>query len=273
MAHKASPSSHAYDCDHQRVAGKVTIVTGAAMGIGKAIATTFAKHGSKVVVADINKEKAEETAALINSQTGEGTAIAAVADMSKVDDIKSLVNTSYEQFGTVDVLVNNAGMEIMADFDEITEAQYDRVMAVNLKGPFFATQEMVKRWKAEKKHGNVICISSVHEDLPFPGFSPYCVSKGGMKMMTRNLSIELAPLGIRINNIAPGAIKTPINASLLNEPKKLNELMEKIPLMRLGEPEDVSMTAIFLASDESSYVTGTTIVVDGGLTWNYIENH
>ena len=116
-------------------------------------------------------------------------------------------------------------------------------------------------------------MSSVHEDLPFPGFAPYCCSKGGMKMMTRNLSIELAPLGITINNIAPGAIETPINAAMLQVPEKLNELLGNIPLKRLGQPGDIGSCVVYLASDEASYVTGTTIVIDGGLTWNYVEKH
>merc|ERR1719191_2210826 len=146
-------------------------------------------------------------------------------------------------------------------------------MNVNLKGPFFLSQHFVRQLRASGSRGTIVNMSSVHEDLPFPGFTPYCISKGGMKMMTRNLSIELAPLGININNIAPGAIETPINASVLKEPEKLKELLEKIPLCRLGKPEDVSLCAVYLASDESTYVTGTTIVVDGGLTWMYIEQH
>lgn len=164
-------------------------------------------------------------------------------------------------------------MEIHSDFLETTEKDYDRVMDVNLKGPFFCTQAFARKCVANGYRGTVVNISSVHEDLPFPGFTSYCASKGGMKMMTRNLSIELAEKGIRVNNIAPGAIETPINASVLKDPQKLNELLEKIPLCRLGKPEDISLCAVYLASDESTYVTGTTIVVDGGLTWFYIENH
>jgi glucose 1-dehydrogenase len=168
-------------------------------------------------------------------------------------------------------LVNNAGVEKRANFWDVTEADYDLVLNVNLKGLFFVTQAMVRYLIEAKRPGKIINISSVHEELPFPHFSSYCASKGGLKMITRNLSIELAPLGITINNIAPGAIETPINKNLLNDPVKLKGLLENIPLRRLGKPEDVASVAAFLASEESSYVTGTTFVVDGGLTWNYEE--
>merc|ERR1712061_766319 len=184
-----------------------------------------------------------------------------------------LIESACKRWGSVDILVNNAGMEIYADFPDVKEDDYDKVMDVNMKGPFFCTQAFARKCVENKTRGVVVNISSVHEDLPFPGFTAYCASKGALKMMTRNLSIELAPKGIRINNIAPGAIETPINASVLKDPKKLKELQGKIPLCRLGKPEDVSLCAVYLASDESTYVTGTTIVVDGGLTWMYIENH
>ena len=144
-------------------------------------------------------------------------------------------------------------------------------MNVNLKGLFFITQAFVKHRMSAKSGGKIINISSVHEELPFPHFASYCASKGGVKMLTRNLSIELAPLGITINSIAPGAIETPINKNLLNDPGKLNSLLENIPLKRLGTPDDVAQMAVFLASEDSSYATGTTFFLDGGLTWNYQE--
>jgi len=144
-------------------------------------------------------------------------------------------------------------------------------MNVNLKGLFFITQAFVRNRMAAKTGGKVINISSVHEELPFPHFASYCASKGGVKMLTRNLSIELAPLGITINSIAPGAIATPINKNLLNDPAKLGALLENIPLRRLGTPEDLASMAVFLASEESNYATGTSFFVDGGFTWNYQE--
>ena len=172
--------------------------------------------------------------------------------------------------------MNNAGLERRADFWDVTESDFDAVMNVNLKGLFFITQAFVKSRMAipsgnKRPHGTIINISSVHEELPFPHFASYCASKGGVKMLTRNLSIELAPFGITINSIAPGAIETPINKNLLNDSAKLSALLENIPLKRLGTPDDIANMAVFLASEESNYVTGTTFFVDGGLTWNYQE--
>lgn len=258
----------------KRLAGRVCIVTGSSKGIGKAIAARFAEEGAKVVINyRSDPDGAEAARAECEEIGGPGSVIKIQADLGKVEDCRMLIEETYKEFGTIDVLVNNAGMEIYAQFVDVTERDYDRVLDVNMKGPFFTTQAFVNKLKDEGKKGSVVNISSVHEDLPFPGFCPYCISKGGMKMMTRNLSIELAPLGVTINNIAPGAIETPINASILKEPTKMAELLEKIPLARLGQPSDVANVAVFLASEESSYVTGSTIVVDGGLTWNYVENH
>ena len=150
-------------------------------------------------------------------------------------------------------------------------ADYDRVLAVNLKGPFFLSQAFAANCRRARRGGRIINISSVHEELPFPNFAPYCLSKGGLKMMMRDLAIELAPLGITVNNIAPGAIATPINAQLTRNPELLDPLLDKIPLHRMGTPEDVAGAAVYLASDEAAYVTGTTLVVDGGLMRSYSE--
>jgi len=182
-----------------------------------------------------------------------------------------LVDDAVAALGSLEILVNNAGIEKNASFVDVTEADYRAVIDVNMTGPFFSTQAFARHRQKTAGPGKVINISSVHEELPFPHFTPYCMSKGGLKMMMRNLAIELAPLGITINNIAPGAIQTPINEKLLNDPKLLEPLLANIPLHRLGQPTDVAGVVAFLASADADYITGSTIVVDGGLLWNYSE--
>jgi glucose 1-dehydrogenase len=252
------------------LAGKNALVTGSSKGIGRAIATRLGREGANVVVNyNTDPRGAEEAVAEI---TGFGVkAVALQADLGSVPSIQQLLRKSIEALGSLDVLVNNAGIEMHAPFWDVKEADFDRVLAVNLKGVFFATQALVQHLRSTKRGGRIVNISSVHEELPFPNFASYCASKGGLKMLTRNLAIELGPLGITINSIAPGAIETPINAKLLNDPAKLQALLSQIPLGRLGKPDDVAAVAAFLASDHASYVTGTTYVVDGGLTWFYQE--
>ncbi|MEO6803848.1 MAG: glucose 1-dehydrogenase [Granulicella sp.] len=253
-----------------RLAGKVAIVTGSGSGIGQSIAIRFASEGA-VIVVDYrgHPEGAEETKSTIMSAGGK--AIMVEADVTKPTDTQKLVDQAWQQFGRCDILVNNAGIEIKAAFWDVTEKDYDAVLDVNLKGAFFLTQAFVRRLRDVKKPGRVINISSVHEDMVFPNFSTYCASKGGMRMLMRDLAVELGLLGITVNNIAPGAINTPINKSLLDDKPKLNALLANIPLGRLGKPEDVASLAAFLASDEASYITGSTYVVDGGLMRNYHE--
>jgi glucose 1-dehydrogenase len=253
-----------------RLDGKVAAITGGSQGIGLAIAERFGQEGADVSFCYLsNKEGAEEAAAGIRKFGRKTTAFQ--CDVGRIADGQKFIADTVAQFGKIDILVNNAGVERRADFWDATETDYDAVLNVNLKGMFFITQAFVKHRMQAKAGGKIINISSVHEELPFPHFASYCASKGGVKMLTRDLSIELAPLGITINNIAPGAIETPINARLLNDPAKLKALLGNIPLKRLGKPEDVASIAAFLASAESGYVTGTTFVVDGGLTWNYQE--
>jgi glucose 1-dehydrogenase len=253
-----------------RLEGKVAAVTGGDQGIGRAIVERLSQEGADIALCyRKNKAGADEVVSIV--QKSGRKAVAIQCDVGKVAEGQRFISDSVAQLGRIDILVNNAGLEKRADFWDVTEEDFDTVLDVNLKGPFFVTQAFVKHRMQAKAAGKVINISSVHEDLPFPHFCSYCISKGGIKMMTRNLSIELAPLGITINSIAPGAIETPINKNLLNDPVKLKSLLENIPLNRLGTPEDVAGIAAFLASKDADYVTGTTYFVDGGLTWNYQE--
>lgn len=253
-----------------KLTGKKALVTGSNQGIGQAIALRLAEEGADLIIDYVtHPETAEETVQSIR-KIGR-RAVAVQGDISKVADTQRMVAESVEALGGLDILVNNAGVERHASFWEVTEADYDLVLGINLKGAFFTTQAFVRHRMEVKQPGKVINLSSVHEDLPFPHFTSYCASKGGMKMVMRNLSIELAPYGITINNIAPGAIETPINTALLHDPVKLKALLDNIPLARLGKTSDVAGVAAFLASADADYITGATIVVDGGLTWNYSE--
>ena len=254
----------------QRLAGKVAIVTGAGTGIGQAIATRLGAEGTKVIVDYIGDPAgAEQTLSAIERAGGIGEIVQ--ADITRISDIHDLLDTAWQHFGSADILVNNAGVEHKADFWNTTENDYDHVLNVNLRGPFFLTKEFVCRLRDAKLPGRVINISSVHEDMAFPGFATYCCSKGGLRMLTRNLAVELAPLGITINNVAPGAIATPINTALLENKPKLDALLKNIPLGRLGTPEDTAGAVAYLASEDAAYITGATLVVDGGLMCNYHE--
>jgi glucose 1-dehydrogenase len=253
-----------------RLKGKVALVTGSSQGIGQAIAARLAGEGANIIIDyRSHSEGAEETRRLVEQAGAKATIVR--ADLASVEQIRSLVESGVNAFGAIDLLVNNAGIEKHKDFWEVGEDEYDAVMAVNLKGAFFATQFFVRQLQAAKRPGKVINISSVHEELPFPHFTSYCISKGGMKMFTRNVAIELAPFGITVNSVAPGAIETPINKSLLQDREKVNALLQNIPLKRLGQPGDVAEAVAFLASSAADYITGTTLFVDGGLLWNYQE--
>jgi glucose 1-dehydrogenase len=253
-----------------RLEGKSIAITGGDQGIGRAIAERLAHDGADIAICyRSNQSGAQEVAAEI-AKLGR-RAVTLQCDVGRIEDGQRFITEAVTQLGKLDILINNAGLERRADFWDVTESDFDAVLNVNLKGLFFLTQTFVRHRMQSKSGGKVINISSVHEELPFPHFASYCASKGGVKMLTRNLSIELAPLGITINSIAPGAIETPINRNLLNDPAKLNALLQNIPLRRLGEPSDVASLASFLSSDESSYITGTTLFVDGGLLWNYQE--
>jgi glucose 1-dehydrogenase len=253
-----------------RLQGKVAIVTGSGSGIGQAIAERLAQEGADLVV-DYRDHIDQAQVTVDKITAAGGKAVMVHADVSNLADCSNLVEQAWQQLGSCDILVNNAGVEIHGDFLDVTEKDYDTVLDVNLKGAFFLTQAFVRRLKAAAKPGRVINISSVHEDMVFPHFSTYCASKGGMRMLMRDLAVELGPLGITVNNIAPGAINTPINKSLLADKPKLDALLANIPLGRLGEPGEVAGVAAFLASDDGAYVTGSTYFLDGGLMRNYHE--
>ena len=231
----------------------------------------LAQEGADVVI-DYRShlEGAEET--LSKVEAAGRKALIVKADLSVISDIRQLINQGIQHFGKLDILVNNAGIDGRnADFWDITEADYDAVLNLNLKGTFFATQAIVQHLIETKRTGKIINISSTHEEIAFPHFTSYCASKGGVKMMMRNLAVEIGPLGITINNVAPGAIETPINSKLLNDPEKLGALLKNIPLGRLGKPEDIAPIVAFLASSDADYITGATFYVDGGLSRNYHE--
>jgi glucose 1-dehydrogenase len=245
------------------LAGKVAIVTGAAQGIGAAIAMCFAREGAKVVIDYFGSST--EADALCRQLTGEGhTAIDVRGDVSKRMEVEALVQRTVKEFGRIDVLVNNAGITAGADFLEMTDEQWNAVLDVDLKGTFLCSQACARVMKAQGG-GAIVNISSVHEDVPFPGFAEYCAAKGGVRMLMRALSLELAPYKIRVNNIAPGAIGTPRNVARLDDPAAQALVARVIPQGRMGTPDEVAQVALFLASDRASYVTGSTYYVDGGL--------
>jgi glucose 1-dehydrogenase len=261
---------HTSQISSSRLLGRKVLVTGSSKGIGRGIALRLAQEGADVVINYNSDPKgAEEALGEVLSTGRQGVMIQ--GNTGSVDTVRGLVAQSAEALGGLDVLVNNAGIEHHAAFWDVTEEDYDRVLDVNLKGVFFGTQAFVQHCRAAGHGGKVINVSSVHEDLAFPNFAAYCASKGGLRMLARTLAVELGPLGITINNIAPGAIETPINARLLNDPVKLDALTRQIPLARLGQPGDVAGLAAFLASPDSDYVTGSTYFVDGGLTVFYTE--
>ncbi|MCX7512532.1 SDR family NAD(P)-dependent oxidoreductase [Frateuria sp. STR12] len=250
--------------------GKVALVTGAAQGIGRAIALRLAQEGAAVAIEDrVANDRARETLAQVQACGVQACLIE--GDIGEVEVDRRVIAEAVTQLGRIDILVNNAGVERRAGFLDVTEADYDLVLNVNLKGVFFLTQAFARHVRERGDGGRVVNISSVHEELPFPHFASYCASKGGVKMLMRDLAVELAPLGITLNNIAPGAIKTPINAHLMSDPALMKALMKNIPLQRLGSPEEVAGAVAFLCGGDASYMTGSTLFIDGGLLWNYAE--
>ena len=248
-----------------RLKDKVAIVTGSSSGIGKAIIERFAAEGAKVAVNYLPGGPHEKEGLDLVSRLGP-SAMAAPGDVSKRDQVERMIGDVVAKFGRLDIAINNAGMEIKKPFLDVTDDEWNKVISVNLFGPYLVSQVAARQMVRQGQGGKLIFISSVHEDIPFPEFTAYCASKGGVRMMMRNLAMELAPYKINCNNIAPGAIATPINQAVLDDPQAKKNAISEIPWGRFGRPEEVASVALFLAGDESEYVTGSTYYVDGGLT-------
>jgi glucose 1-dehydrogenase len=256
----------------KRLAGQKALVTGANSGIGKAIAIELGHAGADVVVNYVSRE---EEAFKVAEEIGRcgARALAVRADVSKEADVQAMFKRAVEAFGTLDIVVNNAGLQKDAAFDELTVEAWDLVMNVNLKGQFLCAREAVRLFKRQgvRKEvscsaGKIICVSSVHDIIPWAGHVNYAASKGGVMMMMKSIAQEVAPHRIRVNSISPGAVRTPINMEAWSTREAYNSLMNLVPYKRIGEPTDIGRAAVWLASDDSDYVTGATMYVDGGMT-------
>jgi glucose 1-dehydrogenase len=244
--------------------GKVAIVTGGNTGIGKAVVLALAERGANVVIDYVANPEAttdlEKQVAALGDQS-----LGVKADVSKVDELQMLIDKTVERFGRLDVMVNNAGIETRTSTLDTTEEQYDRVMDINLKSAFFGTQLAAKQMIKQGSGGRIINMTSVHEDWPMPNNTAYCLSKGGMRMLTRTAGVELGPHGISVLGVGPGAVATPINAETMADPGKMAVLDAAIPLGRMAQPEEIGAVVAFLADEGASYVTATTIFADGGI--------
>jgi glucose 1-dehydrogenase len=244
--------------------GKVAVVTGGNSGIGKAVVLALAAAGANIVIDYVANEEATEELEKQVVALGD-RAIGVDADVSKVADLEMLIAKAVEAFGRVDIMVNNAGIETRTSVLDTTEAQYERVLEINLKSAFFGTQLAAKQMIAQGQGGRIINMTSVHEDWPMPGNTAYCLSKGGMRMLTRTAGVELGPHGISVVGVGPGAVATPINTATMNDPGKMKVLDAAIPLGRMAEPEEIASVVAFLAGEGAAYLTATTIFADGGI--------
>jgi len=244
--------------------GKVAIVTGGNSGIGKSIALGLAKAGANIVIDYVVHPEATEELERSIIALGD-SAIGVNADVSRVDQLQMLVDAAVKKFGRLDIMVNNAGVETRTSVLDTTEEQYDKVLSINLKSAFFGTQVAAKQMLKQGEGGRIINITSVHEDWPMPGNTAYCLAKGGMRMLTRTAGVELAPHGILVAGVGPGAVATPINLSTMHDPTLMAKLNAAIPLGRMAQPEEIANVVVFLAGDGASYVTATTIFTDGGI--------
>jgi glucose 1-dehydrogenase len=243
---------------------KVAIVTGSSLGIGRAIAVAFGREGASVAI-NYRSHPEEGEQAVQEIVKGGGQAISVRADVSEPEEVKGLIQKTVQEFGRLDIMVNNAGIEQKIPFLETPLEVWEKVISVNLTGVWIGCQEAARQMVSQGDGGRIINVSSVHEDLPMPTNSPYCAAKGGLRMLMRTIAVELAPHSITVNNIAPGAVETPINKNLDAHPEQRQELLSEIPLGRIGQPEEIASVAVYLASDASSYSTGSTFFVDGGM--------
>jgi glucose 1-dehydrogenase len=247
-----------------RLENKVAVVTGSSSGIGEAIALAFAQEGAAVVVNySRHEDAAQKVLQKVEAAGGKGLVVG--ADVSDPKEVEAMVQQAVSTFGRLDIMVNNAGMERKMPFLQTPFEVWQETIAVNLTGAWLGCQAAAKQMVDQGAGGRIINVSSVHEDLAMPTNSPYCATKGGVRMLMRTLAVELAPHDITVNNIAPGAIETPMDAPLEQNHDQMKELLSEIPLGRMGKPEEVANLALFLASDDSSYVTGSTLFVDGGM--------
>ena len=243
---------------------KVAIVTGGNSGIGKAIALELAHRGANIVIDYISHPEATEELEQEIIALGD-QAIGVQADVSKLSELQMLIDTAVARLGRIDIMVNNAGIESRTSVLDTTEEQYDKVLDINLKSAFFGTQLAARQMIKQGGGGRIINITSVHEDWPMPGNTAYCLSKGGMRMLTRTAGVELAAHNILVVGVGPGAIATPINLSTMKDPVLLGKLDAAIPLGRMAKPEEIATVVAFLAGDGASYITATTIFADGGI--------
>jgi glucose 1-dehydrogenase len=248
-----------------RLKGKTAIVTGGDTGIGKAICLAFAREGASVVV-DYHGDIAPANALVKQIEDGGGKAAVCGADVSKLEDVQALVQKAVDAFGGLDIMVNNAGIEAKHPFLDVPFDGYQKTVAVNLTGTWLGSQIAAKRMAQQHRGGRIINISSIHEDVTMPTNAAYCATKGGIRMLTRTIAVELAEYGITVNDVCPGAIDTPMDAPLKRDPKEMDELLSEIPMRRMGKPEEVAELCVYLASDAAAYVTGASIFIDGGMS-------
>ena len=251
---------------------KNVLVTGGSSGIGQAIAVRFAEYGSNVAINYLREpEEARETEtqvhACIAKVQQEGVQDLLVqGDVSREEDVVRMVSETVDGLGGIDVLVNNAGIQISRPSAELSSDDFDKVLAINLRGSFLCAREAIRHFLAERKPGVIVNISSVHQIIPKPNYLGYSTSKGGMQNLTRTLALEYAAQGVRVNGVGPGATVTPINRAWIDDPDKRKQVEEHIPMKRAGDADEMAGVTCFLASDEAAYITGQTIFVDGGLT-------